>query len=72
VLYFGTREGKVYALSAEDGAQQWALPLSGSILSRPVIQGDFLLISPHNAKIQLVALDLKSGAERWSYPPREE
>jgi len=71
-LYFGTRGGKFYAVKAEDGTQQWMLPLDGSVYSQPVVHGDFLLVSPHNAKVQLVALDLESGAERWSYPPREE
>lgn len=71
-LYFGTREGKVYALQAEDGVQQWALPVTGSILSQPVLHQGYLLISPHNAKVQLIALDPESGAERWSYPPQEE
>jgi outer membrane protein assembly factor BamB len=72
LLYFGTREGKVYAIKADDGAQKWMLPLAGAIYSQPVVSGDYLLVSPHNAKVQLVALDLESGAERWSYPLREE
>jgi outer membrane protein assembly factor BamB len=72
LLYFGTRKGEVYAVRVEDGTQQWMLPLVGAIYSQPAISGDYLLVSPHNAKVQLVALDLESGAERWSYPRREE
>jgi outer membrane protein assembly factor BamB len=72
LLYFGTRQGRVYAVKAEDGTQQWSLSLAGSVFSQPVIRGDYLLVSPHNAKVQLVALDKSSGAERWSYPRREE
>ena len=71
VLFLGARGGKVYALS-EDGTQLWTQDLGGSIYSQPLAVGDYLLISPHNTKVQLVALDAKSGAERWSYPPREE
>ena len=72
VLYFGTRKGYVYALSAADGIQKWQQTLSGAIYTAPVISGDFLLISPFGAKVQLVALDPASGAERWSYPPQQE
>jgi len=46
--------------------------VTGSILSQPVLHQGYLLISPHNAKVQLIALDPESGAERWSYPPQEE
>jgi outer membrane protein assembly factor BamB len=72
LLYFGTREGEVYALKAEDGTQQWMMPMPGAIYTQPVVAGDHLLVSPHNAKVRLVALDPESGAERWSYPPQEE
>jgi outer membrane protein assembly factor BamB len=72
VVYFGTRGGYVYALSAEDGTQEWVQTVSGAVYTQPVIRGDYLLISPHGAKVQLVALDPESGAERWSYPPQEE
>lgn len=72
LLYFGTRQGKVYAVSAENGTQQWALDLNGAIYSQPVVSGSYLLVSPHNAKTKLVALNTESGAERWSYPRQEE
>lgn len=71
-LYFGARGGEVYALEAEDGAQKWMLSVDGSVYSQPLVRGDSLLISPHDAKVKLVALDIESGAERWAYPPREE
>jgi outer membrane protein assembly factor BamB len=72
LLYFGTREGTLYALRAEEGIQRWSLPLDGAIYSQPMIHNGLLLVSPHNAKAKLIALDPESGAERWSYPPREE
>jgi outer membrane protein assembly factor BamB len=72
VLYFGTRGGEVYAVGAADGTQEWMQSLEGSVYSQPLIRGDYLLVSPHNAKVQLVALAPESGAERWTYPPREE
>ena len=72
LLYFGTREGEVYALKAEDGTQQWMMPMPGAVYTQPVVAGDHLLVSPHNAKVRLVALDPESGAERWSYPRQEE
>lgn len=73
-LYFGARGGQVYALGVEDSQQQWPpISVGGSIYSQPVVRDDTLLVSPHNAKVQLVALSReKSGAERWTYPPREE
>lgn len=72
VLYFGTRGGRVYALNAEGGTQKWLQRIDGSIYSQPVVRANYLLLSPHNAKVKLVALDPESGAERWAYPQREE
>lgn len=72
VLYFGTRGGEVYAVGAADGMQEWVQSLEGSVYSQPRVHGDYLLVAPHNAKVQLVALAPESGAERWTYPPREE
>ena len=72
LLFFGTREGKVYAVRASDGTQAWALSLEGPVFSQMVIEDEYLLVSPHNAKVQLVALNPESGAERWTYPRREE
>ena len=60
------------AIRAEDGVQQWSVSLDGSVYSQPVIYGDYLLVSPHNAKTKLLALDPDSGAERWTYPRQEE
>ncbi len=71
-LYFGTQKGYVYALSAEDGTQEWAQTVPGAVHTQLVIAGDYLLVSPNRAKVQLVALDPESGAERWSYPLLEE
>jgi outer membrane protein assembly factor BamB len=72
LLYFGTRQKKVYAIRAEDGRQERVQSLNGAIYSQPVIQGGFLLVSPHNSKAKLVALDTEGLAERWAYPRREE
>jgi outer membrane protein assembly factor BamB len=72
LLYFGTREKKFYAIRAEDGAQEWSISLDGSVYSQPVIYQDYLLVSPHNTKTKLLALDPDSGAERWIYPRQEE
>lgn len=72
LLYVGTRSGDVIAIRAADGTQQWSQSLSAAIYTNLVSAGDVVLASPHNAKVQLVALDPQSGAERWSYPRQEE
>jgi len=72
LLYVGTREGKIYGIQAADGTQKWAQSVTGAVYSHLVGAGGLVLASPHNAKVQLVALDPESGAERWSYPPQEE
>lgn len=41
-VFFGWGEGKVYALSAENGAVQWQDSLSGDIISSPAITEDKL------------------------------
>ena len=72
VLFVGARGGQVYALRAEDGSQKWSLPLDGSVYSQPVLRDAYLLISPHKASAELVALDPESGAELWSFSAQEE
>ena len=72
ILFFGARGGQVYAVRVEDGSQKWSLPLDGSVYSQPVLRDDHLLISPHKANVQLVALDSESGAEIWSFSAQEE
>lgn len=71
LIYFGTRDKKVYAIRVDDGGQAWMQSVDGSVYAQPVISGDTLLLAPHNAKVKLVALDIESGAERWSYPQEE-
>jgi len=36
-VYIGSRDNKIYALSAEEGTEQWSFETEGSVLSSPTV-----------------------------------
>lgn len=72
LVYVGTDEGTLYALSAATGKQKWKYAQAGSILRQPVASGDLILFTSSGDR--LVALDRDTGKWRWQYerePPDE-
>ena len=59
----GNGDGKVYALSVEDGTEQWSLQTDDRVWARPVAIDDTVYIASldHN----LYAVDVQSGALEW-------
>lgn len=77
IVVIGARDGSVHAVDAATGARRWAtgpveaLPLPWGRegwdywVSSPAVVGDRVLMATPDGR--LAALDLGSGAERWSY-----
>jgi outer membrane protein assembly factor BamB len=71
VLYAPARDGFVYFRSADDGSAvaPQEVEIGGQLLSTPIIHGDLLILAAYGAQDNklVFALDLKTGAERWSF-----
>jgi outer membrane protein assembly factor BamB len=67
-VYFGSRDGYIYALDADTGAKLWALQTGGWVDSSPVIVGGVVYCGSNDGN--LYALDAATGAKRWSFNSR--
>ncbi|MBT7368568.1 PQQ-binding-like beta-propeller repeat protein, partial [Candidatus Woesearchaeota archaeon] len=62
VIYFGSKEGSVYALN-KDKTEKWFSPINGSTISPTISDEGLLLVSSDNG---LIALDKETGNKVWS------
>ena len=66
VVYIGTEAGRLFALNAADGAQQWRTELTiDPIYAAPTILGDFLYLGDDGGK--LFAVSRKDGKTEWEH-----
>ena len=65
VLYFGTRDGDMYSLEADTGAQVWAYETKGEVWSTPVVEGEVLYFTSLDGTVY--AVDKDSGDENWLF-----
>lgn len=64
-VFFGSRDGNVYAVEAESGTARWKATYAPSWISgTPVVRGDTLFITTSDAKL-VAALDAHTGHELW-------
>ena len=56
--------GRVYAVDADDGTEQWRTQLEGS-LTAPVVAGETVLVGSETGR--LYALDARTGETRWTH-----
>ena len=71
-VYVGTRDRAVYAIDALSGKQRWRRITSGGVKSTPAVAGGRVLVTSlddSTGKGRLSALDVATGASRWSYAP---
>ena len=54
-LLFGTREGKLYALTEADGSVRWSLNLTDGLIQPPCLAGDKILIVDGSGSVKLLA-----------------
>ncbi len=64
-LYFGSSDGKVYALDAITGDKIWSFETGDKIWSTPAIKGDTLYITSFDKK--LYALNVSDGSKKWEF-----
>lgn len=64
-VLFGTHNGVAVALAADDGRQLWEQQLTSELLSVPVSNGKLAIFVSQDGEI--TALDMLTGAKRWSY-----
>ncbi|MHB0913444.1 MAG: outer membrane protein assembly factor BamB family protein [Armatimonadota bacterium] len=66
VLYFGCKNGNVYAVSTS-GKAVWNRPveLGAPVYGSPIVAGDTVILGAN--KGQVVAIDAKTGGVKWKY-----
>jgi outer membrane protein assembly factor BamB len=65
-VYFGSSDGKLYALDAATFAERWQPFETGNeVWSTPAVSGDTVYVTSLDGS--LYAVDVATGAERWSY-----
>jgi outer membrane protein assembly factor BamB len=68
VLYVGTKNGVMHAISLITGSPLWTFPGGGSSLGTPLVYRGRLYYGSIDRR--LYALDLLQGRMVWNYPPR--
>jgi len=65
VVYFGSDDGRVYAVEAASGRQLWMTATNGPVGSTPAVSGGVVYATSYDGR--LYALDARSGARRWTF-----
>ena len=64
-VYFGSRNGKLYALDAETGTERWEFQAGSRVESSPAVVGGRVFFGSNDG--YLYALDAGTGAELWKF-----
>jgi eukaryotic-like serine/threonine-protein kinase len=68
-VYFGGREGRLYAVDVATGTEKWSRKLTDSTnTSAPAVAGDTVYIG---AREQFCAIDTDTGLVRWIFQPEK-
>jgi outer membrane protein assembly factor BamB/tRNA A-37 threonylcarbamoyl transferase component Bud32 len=65
VLYVGSYDNNLYALSAADGNFQWKYPTDAGVVSRPIIVDGNVYFGSEDKRLHVVSA--RSGKVVWSY-----
>jgi outer membrane protein assembly factor BamB len=65
IVYFGSTDGNVYAVNADNGTQLWEFTTDGTILGSPTVDNGVVYAGSDNGS--LYALDAQTGNKLWSY-----
>ncbi len=63
-IYFGCDEGKLYALRAADGEQQWTCETDGPVGAPPLVRDGVVYVGSSDWSLHAVGVD---GERRWVY-----
>jgi outer membrane protein assembly factor BamB len=66
VVYVGSQNGNVYALSAATGAKVWSFQTDGSVSSSPAVADGVVYVGSEDGNVY--ALGAVTGAKVWSFP----
>jgi outer membrane protein assembly factor BamB/predicted nucleic acid-binding Zn ribbon protein len=64
-VYFGSRDGKVYALDAASGQERWQYQTGSWVDSSPAVVGGIVYVGSNDGN--LYALDANTGEELWTF-----
>jgi outer membrane protein assembly factor BamB len=65
VVYFGSDDGRIYAVTAATGRQVWMTPTNGPVRSTPAVAGGVVYATSYDGR--LYALDARTGARRFIF-----
>jgi len=60
VIYFGSHDGSVYAVSLQSGEQLWKFNIGSAVVAKPLIVDDMLIVGSFDKK--LYAIDIRKNA----------
>ena len=64
-VYFGSRDGGVYALNATDGALGWKADIGHAVVSSPAVTEEVVYVGADNGVIYKI--DIGSGHVVWQF-----
>ena len=65
IVYFGSYDKHLYAVSAESGKLIWKYQTEGGIVSRPAVMGDSVFVGSEDHRLHVVSA--RSGSLQWTY-----
>ena len=67
-IYFGSDDGNVYSVDAENGRQLWKTSTRGPVPCTPAIVKGTVYVGSYDGKFY--ALDTKTGNVKWKFGPK--
>ena len=65
VVYVGSDDGKVYAITAASGLQRWSFRTGAEVVSSPAVAKGVVYVGSDDGKVY--AIDAATGRKRWSF-----
>jgi outer membrane protein assembly factor BamB len=69
-VYFGSSDGHLYALNAENGQLKWKFKTNGIIHTSPALENDIVYIGSWDTN--LYAVDAETGTRKWAFKTGEQ
>ena len=66
VIYFGSHDKHIYAVSLTDGTLKWKFLTGGVVAGRPLIFRDMVIAGSFDKN--LYAINIKDGSKSWEFP----
>jgi outer membrane protein assembly factor BamB len=70
IVYFGSHDGKFYALDASSGQKKWSFTCGMAVQSSPTVVNNIVYFGSRDGK--LYALHASSGRKKWSFQAEGE